>query len=160
VQHIAPGFESGLVRWLAGSTPLAVRVAEHGAELRPGTVYFGACGRHLGVRAGRIQLGDDPPIQGFQPSATHLFSSVAREYGARGAGIVLTGMGRDGAAGLDDLRRAGGYTAAQSEASSVVFGMPKAALEAGATARAIDLDDLPAEIVRLARGATATRPPA
>jgi len=161
VQHIAPGFEGGLARWLAAAARLDVRLAEQGAELVAGTAYLGACGRHLGVRGRRIQLGDGPPIQGFRPSASHLFESVAQEFGARGAGIVLTGMGRDGADGLEALRRAGGYTAAQSAASSVVFGMPRAALECGAAVRAFDLDELPAEILRLVgRVARPAGPPA
>ena len=75
---------------------------------------------------------------------------MARAYGPRAAGLILTGMGSDGVDGLAEVRRAGGYTAAQDAASSVVFGMPGAALAAGAAARALELDDIPAEILRLA----------
>jgi two-component system chemotaxis response regulator CheB len=150
VQHIAPGFEPELARWLDTLTPLTVRLAVDGAPLAAGTVHLAAGGRHLGVRGRALRLSDEPAVHGFRPSGTHLFSSVARELGARGAGVVLSGMGSDGAEGLEALRRAGGYTAAQSAASSVVYGMPRAALESGAAALELDLDEIPGEILRLA----------
>jgi two-component system chemotaxis response regulator CheB len=150
VQHISAGFEAGLANWLATTSRLDVRIAEEGAPLARATVYVAADGLHLGVAGRRIRLDDDPPIEGFRPSATHLFASVAREFGARAAGFVLTGMGRDGADGLALMRAAGAYTAVQSAASSVVFGMPKAALECGAADRALDLDEVAVEIRRLA----------
>ncbi|ABS27713.1 chemotaxis-specific protein-glutamate methyltransferase CheB [Anaeromyxobacter sp. Fw109-5] len=157
VQHIAPGFEPELARWLDTLTPLTVRLAVDGAPLAAGTVHLAAGGRHLGVRGRTIRLSDEPAVHGFRPSGTHLFSSVARELGARGAGMVLSGMGSDGAEGLAALRRAGGYTAAQSAASSVVYGMPRAALERGAAAHELELDEIPGEILRLAgREARAT----
>lgn len=151
VQHIAAGFEAELARWLDSLTSLSVRLAVDGAVLAPGTVHVAADGRHLGARGGAIRLSDEPPLHGFRPSGTHLFSSVAREYGPRGAGIVLSGMGSDGADGLAALRRAGGYTAAQSAATSVVFGMPRAAIERGAAEHELDLDEIPGEILRIAR---------
>lgn len=149
VQHISPGFEAGLATWLGATSRLDVRIAEEGAVLARGTVYLAADGRHLGVCGGRIRLGDEPPVEGFRPSATHLFASVAREFGPRAAGFVLTGMGRDGAAGLALMRAAGAYTAAQNAESAVVFGMPKVALECGAAGRALDLDEVAGEIRRL-----------
>jgi two-component system chemotaxis response regulator CheB len=149
VQHLAPGFELGLTKWLASTTPLAVRIGEDGALLSPGTVYLAADGRHLGVAGRRIRLSDEPPIRGFRPSATHLFASVARQYGAGAAGFILSGMGSDGAEGLEMLKNAGGYTAAQSAASSVVFGMPKVALDCGAAANELDLDEIAPQIRRL-----------
>jgi len=151
VQHLATGFELGMVRWLQTVTPLAVRAAEDGAPVRPATVYVALDGRHLGVRAGRIRLSDEPEVDGFRPAGTRLFASVAQEYGARGAGLVLTGMGRDGADGLALLRGVGGYTAAQGPASSVVYGMPREALESGAAEHRLELDEIPAEILRLVR---------
>jgi two-component system, chemotaxis family, protein-glutamate methylesterase/glutaminase len=149
VQHIAAGFEVGLARWLGSTTALDVRIAVDGALLAPGTVHIAADGHHVGVEASRIRLSSGPPRHGFRPSADHLFASVARTYGPRGAGLILTGMGSDGVEGLGELRRAGGYTAAQDAASSVVFGMPGAALASGAAAHTLDLDDIPAEILRL-----------
>jgi two-component system chemotaxis response regulator CheB len=148
-QHIAPGFEAGLARWLRSVGPLEVRVAEHRAPLSPGIVYLAPQDRHLGVMGGAVRLGDDPPVNGFRPSATYLFASVAREHGARAAGLVLSGMGSDGADGLALLRARGGYTAAQSEPTSIVFGMPRVALETGAAALALDLEEIPGEILRL-----------
>jgi two-component system chemotaxis response regulator CheB len=150
VQHIAAGFEEGLARWLDSASALEVRLAEDGAPLTGGTVHVAANGLHLGVEGGRIRLSSEPPRHGFRPSADHLFSSVARAHGRRAAGLILTGMGSDGAEGLGELRRAGGYTAAQGAASSVVFGMPGAALASGAAARALELDEIPAELLRLA----------
>ena len=149
VQHIAPGFEAELARWLDSLTSLEVRLAADGAPLAAGTVHVAADGRHLGVRGRTIRLCDEPPLHGFRPSGTHLFSSIAREFGPRGAGIVLSGMGSDGADGLAMLRRAGGYTAAQSAATSVVYGMPRVAIDSGAAAHELDLDDIPGEILRL-----------
>jgi two-component system chemotaxis response regulator CheB len=151
-QHIAAGFEAGLARWLASTTRLAVRIAEDGAPLAAGTVYVALDGRHLGVSRGRVHLSDEPPVEGFRPSATRLFASVAREYGRRAAGFVLSGMGGDGAEGLALLRAAGGYTAAQSAATSVIFGMPRVALESGAAAHELDVEEIPRIIERLAAG--------
>lgn len=149
VQHVAAGFDAGLASWLATTTPLDVRLAVDGERLAPATVYLAPDGRHLAVHRGRARLEDGPPVHGFRPSATQLFASVARELGARGAGLVLTGMGCDGADGLALLRRAGGWTAAQSEASCVVYGMPRVARESGAAAHALDLDAIPDVIARL-----------
>jgi two-component system chemotaxis response regulator CheB len=151
-QHIAPGFEAGLARWLDGVTRLRVRLAEDGEALAPGTVYVAKDGRHLGTSRRRIRLGDEPPVHGFRPSGTRLFASVAHDFGARAAGFVLSGMGSDGAEGLAAVRTAGGYTAAQSAASSVVFGMPRVALESGAAAHELDLEEIPRVIEALAAG--------
>lgn len=159
-QHISPGFEAGLAKWLGGVVRLDVRIAEDGEPLAPGTVYLAKDGRHLGVARRRIRLSDEPPVHGFRPSGTHLFASVAREHGARAAGFVLSGMGSDGAEGLALLRASGGYTAAQSAASSVIFGMPRVALESGAAAHELDLEEIPRVIEALAsgRGAAGAKP--
>jgi two-component system chemotaxis response regulator CheB len=134
VQHIAPGFEHGLAKWLTEIGSLSVRVAAAGEQARPGAVLLAASGAHLGItRSGKITVSNEGPIGGFRPSATFLFRSVARAYGRRALGVVLTGMGSDGAAGLVDLRRAGAYVIAQDEATSSVYGMPGAAVAAGAT---------------------------
>jgi two-component system chemotaxis response regulator CheB len=133
VQHIAQGFIDGFAEWLAGHTPMAVALAEAGAPLRPGTVYLARSGGHLGVtRQGRITLSPEGPVDGFRPSITRLFESVADVYGRAAVGVLLTGMGRDGARGLRALREAGGLTIAQDEASSVVYGMPAEAVRLGA----------------------------
>jgi len=142
VQHIAPGFEEGLVRWLGSATPLAVRIAEAGEPVSPGTVLFAPEGRHLAVARGRVRLDDGPPVKGFRPSGTILFESLAAEFGARAAGLVLSGMGDDGVAGLSTLRARGGFAAAQGPASSVVHGMPRAAVERGAAEVQAELEEI------------------
>jgi len=135
VQHIAPGFTVGLAEWLGQGTRLAVKLAEPGESVRPGTVYFAPEGSQMGVtKEGRIRLTKEAAEDGFCPSATYLFQSVAEAYGRSAIGILLTGMGRDGAEGLKRLREAGGVTIAQDKESSVIFGMPAEAVRLGAAA--------------------------
>ena len=130
VQHIARGFGVGLARWLADVTGHKVKLAEEGESLVRGRVYIAPDDLHLGLtRGGMITLSEDPPIGYFRPSGTHLLRSMAAALGARGAAVVLTGMGRDGAEGAEAIHAAGGMVAVQDEASSVVYGMPRAALE-------------------------------
>lgn len=133
VQHIAAGFVQGLASWLGQQTKLRVKLADAGEPLRPDTVYVARDGFQLGVtRERRIGLTSEPGQDGFCPSASSLFLSVAEGYGRSAVGILLTGMGRDGAAGLARLRAAGGLTIAQSEPTCVVFGMPGEAVRLGA----------------------------
>lgn len=133
VQHIAPGFTEGLAAWLGQGTRLVVKLAEPGEAVRPGTVYLAPEGSQMGITGdGRIRLTKEPAEDGFRPSASCLFQSVAEAYGRSAIGILLTGMGRDGAKGLLRLREAGGMTIAQDEESSVVFGMPGEAIRLGA----------------------------
>jgi two-component system chemotaxis response regulator CheB len=133
VQHIAPGFTEGLAEWLGQGIRLPVKLAGSGEEVRPGTVYLAPEGQQLGItRNGRIRLTRGAAEDGFCPSASHLFQSVADAYGRSAVGILLTGMGRDGAKGLLTLRQAGGVTLAQDEESSVIFGMPGEAIRLGA----------------------------
>jgi two-component system chemotaxis response regulator CheB len=133
VQHIAPGFTAGLAEWLSQGTRLAVKLAEPGESAWPGTVFFAPEGFQMGVtKDGRIRLTKEPAEDGFCPSATYLFQSVAETHGRSAIGILLTGMGRDGAAGLRQLREAGGVTIAQDKESSVIFGMPAEAIRLGA----------------------------
>jgi two-component system, chemotaxis family, protein-glutamate methylesterase/glutaminase len=147
VQHISPGFDAALATWLDETTPLPVRLAADGQPLAPGEVLVAPAGTHLGLSgAARVALRPGPPLAGHRPSATELFASVARVLGPRGVGVILTGMGSDGAAGLLELRRAGGRTLAQDEASCVVPGMPAAAAAAGAVDEVVPLDRLAARI--------------
>ncbi len=146
VQHIARGFVQGLVEWLGSQTPLPVRIAERGETARAGVVYFAPEDAHLEVGPGlELKLHKDPPVDGHRPSATVLFASLSRECPATSVGVLLTGMGRDGAAGLLELRRRGGRTLCQDEASSLIWGMPRAAVEIGAAERTLPLDELPHE---------------
>jgi two-component system, chemotaxis family, protein-glutamate methylesterase/glutaminase len=151
VQHIADGFTEGLASWLATECRLEVREARHGEVLRPGRVVLAPSGRHLVVAEGIAQLSDAAPVDTFKPSVTPLFLSAARAYGPRCCGVLLTGMGRDGAEGLKGIKDAGGVTVAQDEATSAVFGMPRAAIELGAVDRVLPIDDIPRLLLELAR---------
>jgi two-component system, chemotaxis family, protein-glutamate methylesterase/glutaminase len=130
-QHIGPGFGEGLVRWLASVTALRVVVAREGVACRPGHVYLPPDGSNLAVDDEgllRMSRGGDLHC----PSADHLLESIAGAYGPRGGALVLTGMGDDGANGVSAVLRRGGVAFAQDEASSVVYGMPRAAALRGA----------------------------
>jgi two-component system chemotaxis response regulator CheB len=152
VQHIAPGFVGGLAEWLNGQTPLTVKLAEPGEPVRPGTVYLAPDQRQMGVsRDERIRLTNGEAAEdGFSPSASYLFRSVAEAYQRSAAGILLTGMGRDGAAGLLRLREVGGLTVAQDKESSVIFGMPAEAVRLGAAEYILSPDEIAVLINSLA----------
>jgi two-component system chemotaxis response regulator CheB len=128
-----------------------VREAQDRDPLRPGRVLLAPTGRHLLVADGLVRLSDAPPVDTFKPSVTPLFLSAASTYGARACGVLLTGMGRDGAEGLRAIKVAGGPTLAQDEATSAVFGMPRAAIELGAVDRVLPIDEIPRALVELTR---------
>jgi two-component system chemotaxis response regulator CheB len=133
VQHISEGFLQGLVDWLGCESKLPVKVASFGEFPQPGTVYFPPEKRHLELDSqGRFVYSESPGEGGHCPSVTVTFKSVANFYGRAAAGVLLTGMGRDGAEGMLAISRLGGLTIAQDEASCVVFGMPKEAIALGA----------------------------
>jgi two-component system chemotaxis response regulator CheB len=133
VQHIGAGFDTGLVRYLDEVCPLPVVLAEDGREVRGGGVFVSPAEEHIGVTARyRLSVTAGDPIDGYRPSANHLFRSAAAAFGAGAAGVVLTGMGRDGAGGLLALRQAGGVAIAQDQATSIVYGMPRQAVLRGA----------------------------
>ena len=142
-QHMPPLFTRSLASRLDRMCRPAVREASHGAPVGPGLVYIAPGGEQHLELAGRTALTcvlkQGPAVNGHCPSVDRLFASVARVAGSRAMGVVLTGMGRDGAEGLLEMRRAGARTLAQDEASSVVYGMPKAAFENGAAERQLDL---------------------
>lgn len=132
-QHISDGFANGLVDWLDATVPQKVRVAVSGEVPRAGTVYVSPAGRHIEIApGGALRTVDEPPEHGCRPSADRLLRTAARIYGVRAVGILLTGMGKDGAQGLKELKDAGALTFAQDERSSVVFGMPGEAVRIGA----------------------------
>jgi two-component system chemotaxis response regulator CheB len=146
VQHIHPDFVGGLVRWMARVSALPVQLAQHGARLQPGVVYIGPGGTHLKVGAAdQIEL-DTSPKSVHRPSVDVLFSSVARRAEGPKVGVLLTGMGQDGAAGLLELRQNKGVTIAQDEATCAVFGMPQAAQRLGAASRVLPLGDIAAAV--------------
>jgi two-component system, chemotaxis family, protein-glutamate methylesterase/glutaminase len=141
VQHMAPGFIDGFAEWLNSGTRLSVCVARHDQPLESGCVYIAPDDRQLGlVELSTIEVSAALPIDGFRPSGTHLFHSVALIYGRKALGIVLTGMGRDGVEGLRTLRASGGRVIAQDEATSIVFGMPGATVAAGLANEVLPLD--------------------
>jgi two-component system chemotaxis response regulator CheB len=125
-------------------------VAVHAEPLQPHTVLMAPDGHHLGVSArSRVVLTSDDPVSGFRPSATILFASVARAFGPAAAHVILTGMGRDGVEGLAVARLLGGRVLAQDQKSSVVFGMPGEAVNAGVVDMVMPLASIAGELVAL-----------
>lgn len=157
VQHLPSGFTESLAQRLNRASVLPVAEARHGERLLANRVYLAPGGRHMSVAATeaelRIALDDGPPVWGMRPAADRLFRSVAAHGGGSAVGVVLTGMGRDGAEGLGEMRRAGAWGIVQDRASSIVYGMPAAALEAAGADAVRALKELAGEIVRgLRRG--------
>jgi two-component system chemotaxis response regulator CheB len=154
VQHMTSGFLPGLVSWLQTTSPLRLKVALEGEVVTAGQVYFAPEERHLVLAArGMLGVSNALPVSHVRPSATVLFQSAAQKYGAEAAGVLLTGMGEDGAAGLKAIHDAGGPTLAQDEASSVVYGMPRAAAELGAVDLVLPLERMAPTLIALARNA-------
>jgi two-component system chemotaxis response regulator CheB len=133
IQHMTDGFTASMLRWLRERCVLQIKVAEEGDAIVRRRVLFTPETAHMVVGiGGRVHLSDAAPVNGHRPSIDVTFRSVAKVYGARSAGVLLTGMGSDGAQGLLAIRQAGGVTLAQNEETSPIFGMPKAAIELGA----------------------------
>ncbi|HWM89314.1 MAG TPA: chemotaxis protein CheB [Thermoanaerobaculia bacterium] len=151
VQHIAAGFEVGFADWLNKEFLLDVRLARDGERPRPGAVRLAPGGSHLLLEPGGVLHLDThtPARRGHRPSADELFLSCAESCPGEVAGVIMTGMGSDGAEGLLALRKAGGLTLAQDEASSIVFGMPRVALEKKAAEVALPPRDLARTLVRV-----------
>ncbi|MGF1479711.1 MAG: chemotaxis-specific protein-glutamate methyltransferase CheB [Cyanophyceae cyanobacterium] len=148
-QHISIGFLPGLVNWLASECQLRVKIAQARELPVPGTVYFAPDHCHLALDSlGRFLHTVGEPVDGHRPSVTVMFRAVARFYGSAAAGILLTGMGRDGAAGMQAIAAAGGTTIAQDQASCVVFGMPKAAIALGAAQQTLSLNAIAPWLLR------------
>jgi two-component system, chemotaxis family, protein-glutamate methylesterase/glutaminase len=154
VIHIAPEFSEGLVDWIAKLSKLPVRVAVDG-EATPssgrGAVIMAPPDRHLIVARGRIHVTSSPERHSCRPSIDVLFESVARECGRRAIACLLTGMGKDGAAGLLAIRHSGGQTMAQDEASSTVFGMPREAIALDAAQVVVPLERVAPTLIQMAR---------
>lgn len=154
VQHMPPDFTRSLAESLARQTGHRVVEATDGAPLASARVFIAPGGRHLVVRgtptAPTAGLSDAPPENGCRPSADVLFRSVAAVFGCDVLALILTGMGRDGTAGLQAVRRAGGYIIAQDETSSVVWGMPGSAVESGVVHEVRPLRELAAAVVAVA----------
>ena len=150
VQHIFDGFTQGMVEWLSSCCSIKVKLAEDGEEVVKGVAYFPPDDFHLAVdNSHRIILSKEKPIGGHRPSVDFMMKHVARVFGEESIGIVLTGMGRDGTEGLKAIKEQGGKTIVQDEKTSVVFGMPKSAIDAGVADRVCSLEKMPSEIIRL-----------
>jgi two-component system, chemotaxis family, protein-glutamate methylesterase/glutaminase len=156
VIHIGEPFSAAFAEWLDGLSPLRVRYAKD-CEALPAFGQTGLImappGFHLAVQHGKLRLTRDPERNSCRPSVDVLFESLARELGSRTAACLLTGMGRDGAAGLLALRHAGAFTIAQDETTSVVFGMPKEAIQIGAVDRVLALEQIAPALANVAREA-------
>ena len=141
IQHMMPEFTRSLADRLNALVPMRVQEAVDGDRLRPGVALMAAGGRHLlvGPRLS-IRLNDDPPRNGVRPSVDTTLESVASLFRTRLLAVVLTGMGRDGAEGAQVVKKKGGHVVVQDEASCVVYGMPKAVVDAGAADRVLPLD--------------------
>lgn len=155
VQHLHPDFITGLVGWMSRISPLPVEIASHHQMARRGRIYIAPGERHLHYCAnGTLELNAAPATV-HRPSADELFQSVAEAAGSAGIGVLLTGMGDDGAKGLLAIHQRGGHTLAQDQASSAVFGMPKAAQRLGAVTELHPLDKIAAGIQRAVRETSA-----
>ncbi len=154
VLHIGEPFDATLADWLDAQSPHRVVFAADGEALfdGPPRVFMAPAGKHLTIREGRLRLATGPERHSCRPSVDVLFESVAADVGADAVGVLLTGMGRDGAEGLLAIRRAGGHTIAQDEASSVIYGMPRAAVEIDAAAAVLPLDAIGPTLGRMAGG--------
>lgn len=140
VQHMTASFLDGFIQWLAQVSGLPTVMAADGVEPKPGVLYLPPADHHLEVSLGRLRLSTAPPVVNQRPSGTVLFNSLAREYGDGAIGVLLTGMGTDGADGLLALRRAGAYTIAEDETTTVIYGMPGEAMRMGAVRASLPLD--------------------
>jgi two-component system chemotaxis response regulator CheB len=152
VQHIATQFTEHLAHHLNQKSQLRVKVAEDGEAVTAGTVYIAPGGTHMKLSAeSKVQLDDEPPINGIRPAADALFESVAESFTeSEVLAVILTGMGSDGKRGLAALKKMGRcFCVAQSEETCVVYGMPRAAVESGLVDKVLNLDKISAEIENL-----------
>jgi two-component system chemotaxis response regulator CheB len=150
VQHIAVGFVSGMAEWLNQTTPLQIHIASHGACPLPGHVYLAPDDFHMGVSpGGAVVLTREEPENHLRPAVSYLFRSLAQAYGANAVGVLLTGMGRDGAEELKAMRDRGAVTIAQDRESSVVHGMPGVAIALGAATHVLPADRIAQTLVAL-----------
>jgi len=153
IQHIGTDFLPEMLHWLAEISQLPIQQAIHGDQLKGGNIYFAPGHSHLELNAiEHFQLTDGEPYDGHRPSITITMRSVARYFGAHTIGILLTGMGKDGAEGMAAISNAGGVTIAQDEASSVVYGMPQAAVALGAANYVLPLEQIAGTLVAMATG--------
>lgn len=143
VQHMANGFTESFVEWLGSACKIKIKLAEEGEKVEKGKVLVAPDGFHTVVSKRKtIQLISGDAVNNVKPSVDVLFNSIAEEYGSHAVGVLLTGMGADGADGLKRIKVSGGATVAQSEESCTVFGMPKVAIERGAAVEILSIEDI------------------
>jgi two-component system chemotaxis response regulator CheB len=158
VQHISAGFLPGLSEWLGQTTALQVQIAAHGIEARPGHVYLAPDDFHLTVGDRRhLRLEKAPPLHGVRPAVDNLFHSIAERCGPNAVGILLTGMGKDGAQGLLAMHASGATTLVQDRSTSVIYGMPGEAVALGAASQVLPLDRIGDALQRIVRPHTDLR---
>ena len=152
VIHVVESYQSTFVDWLNSNISLKVKIAENGESVtgRKGVVFMAPSGRHLTVKNMAFCLSQDPPVNFCRPSVDVLFKSVAMDPLIKPVGVLLTGMGKDGAAGLNAIKKSGGYTIVQDKSTSMVFGMPGAAIEMGGASVVLPDFRISDEIIRLA----------
>lgn len=149
VQHISFGFLQGLIDWLMLHCALPIRIAKAGEMPQRGVIYFPPERMHLNIdHRGQFAMSAGPKVDGHRPSVTAMMESVARYYRGAALGVLLTGMGRDGADGLAAIAQAGGHTIAQNEATSVVFGMPKEAIALNGARQVLPVEQIAAAMQR------------
>jgi two-component system chemotaxis response regulator CheB len=149
VQHLSDGFERELISWLNLTSTIEVRPAAPGKKIKPGVAYLAVSGSHLIVKKnGILDLIDTEPVWSLKPSGDVLLSSISKAYGSKALGVILTGMGRDGVEGLKQIKNAGGRTIAQDETTSLIFGMPKRAIQMGVIDEIVPLSSISNELIR------------
>ena len=152
VQHMAPGFLPGMLGWLRETSALRLSIASGGEPALPGHAYFAPDGQHLGIGSdGRIILSSDEREHGARPSVSYLFRSVAEAYGGNAAGVLLTGMGSDGAPEMKLLREKGAVTIAQNKETSAVYGMPAAAVELDGAVYVLSPEQIPGALAGMTK---------
>ncbi|OHC73712.1 MAG: chemotaxis response regulator protein-glutamate methylesterase [Rhodospirillales bacterium RIFCSPLOWO2_12_FULL_58_28] len=149
VQHITDGFLTGFVSWLCDITPFTATIAKDGECPAPGKVYFPPEDTHLEIRDGRLRVNGGALVSTQRPSGTVLLKSIAHDQGTHALGVLLTGMGSDGAKGLLAIKQAGGYTIAESESTAVIYGMPAEAVRLGGVCESLPLDAIAPGILEM-----------
>lgn len=149
IQHMDEKFVAGLSNWLSQQSPLPVIMPEDGTVIRPGRVYLPGTSGHVRINGrGELYYGSDPEECFYHPSVDVFFNSIAENFQHQGIGVLLTGMGQDGGSGLLALRRRGFLTIAQDQQSSVVYGMPRHAVQLGAAVKILPIEKIGSEIVK------------
>lgn len=146
-QHISEGFTNSLVSWLSSTSNLKIHLASDQEIMKPGIIYFPPDGFHIKVDKQKIQLDPNKGNYKHKPSIDCLFNSIFENYGSKSIAVLLTGMGSDGAEGLEKIRKAGGYTIAQDEATSIVYGMPRVAKENGSVKEELPIEKIASRLL-------------